>query len=214
LEDILTMSSSHLSSVTRLSLISRAVARQTDAWTELVDLYGPLVAHWCRRFGCDTHATADCVQEVFTAVYISLGRYQPGERAGSFRAWLWTITANKLRDRLRAERPHDRARGGSSAMRGMHAIADPNDAMAEIPDEEPTSSDELRGLMVRAMEQVRAEFEPKTWDIFIRSVVDQLSTQAVAQQYQITEATVRKIRSRIMRRLRKQLGDARDYPIA
>jgi len=214
LEDILTMSSSHLSSATRLSLISRAVARQTDAWTELVDLYGPLVAHWCRRFGCDTHATADCVQEVFTAVYKSLGRYQPGERAGSFRAWLWTITANKLRDRLRAERPHDRARGGSSAMMGLHAIADPNDAMAEIPDDEPTSSDELRGLMVRAMEQVRAEFEPKTWDIFIRSVVDQLSTQAVAQQYQITEATVRKIRSRIMRRLRKQLGDARDYPIA
>jgi len=204
------MSSSHLSSATRLSLISRAVARQADAWSELVDLYGPLVAHWCRRFGCDTHATADGVQEVFTAVYKSLGRYQPGERAGSFRAWLWTITANKLRDRLRAERPHDRARGGSSAMLGMQAIADPNDAMAEIPDDEPTSSDELRGLMRRAMEQVRAEFEPKTWDVFIRSAVDQLSTQAVAEQYEITEATVRKIRSRVMRRLRQQFGDVRD----
>ena len=204
------MSSSQLSDATRLSLISRALARQADAWSELVDLYGPLVAHWSRRFGCDSHATADCVQEVFTAVYKSLGRYEARERAGSFRAWLWTITANKLRDRLRAERPHNRARGGSSAMMSLHAIADPHDAMAEVPDEEPTSTDELRSLMTRAMEQVRAEFEQKTWDIFIRSVVDQLSTQAVAEQYEVTAATVRKIRSRIMRRLRQQLGDARD----
>lgn len=205
------MSSLQSSGATRLSLISRARTHQADAWCELVDLYGPLVAHWCRRFGSDAHTTADCVQDVFTAVYKSLGRYEARDCAGSFRAWLWTITANKLRDRLRAERHHNQARGGSSALIGLQAIADPYNDDAGLSDQDPTSSDELRSLMARAMDQVRAEFEPRTWDIFIRSVVDQLSTQAVAEQYGITEAAVRKTRSRIMRRLRQQLGDAGDH---
>lgn len=201
------MSSSQLTGATRLSLIARALARQDDAWSDLVDLYAPLIAHWCRRFGCDSHATADCVQEVFTSVYRSLGRYQSRDQAGSFRAWIWTITVNKLRDRHRTKRPDHRGRGGSSAMVNLHGIADPYD---DLPDDDPTSTIELRSLMVRAMEQVRTEFEPKTWDIFIRSVVDQLPTHMVAQQYEVTEATVRKTRSRIMRRLRYQLGDAQE----
>lgn len=213
------------SDATRLSLISRARARQADAWCELVDLYGPLVAHWSRRCGFDSHASADCVQEVFTAVYKSLGSYQARRRAGSFRGWLWTITANKIRDRLRAQRPHDRARGGSSALLGLQSIVDPHDPQDSeleapgpgepepepgVPESEPTSSDDLRSLMSRAMEQVRAEFEENTWLIFLRSVVDQQSTQGVAEQFGVTPATVRKVRSRVMRRLRQQMGDIGD----
>ncbi|XZE55198.1 RNA polymerase sigma factor [Planctomycetaceae bacterium SH139] len=206
------------SGATRLSLISRARARQADAWCELIDLYGPLVAHWSRRCGFDSHASADCVQEVFAAVYKSLGSYQARCRAGSFRGWLWTITANKIRDRLRAQRPHDRARGGSSALLGLQSIVDPHDPQdseletpePRVPESEPTSNDDLRSLMSRAMEQVRAEFEEKTWQIFIRSVVDQQSTQGVAEQFGVTPATVRKVRSRVMRRLRQQMGDIGD----
>src|SRR6056297_1031132 len=211
------------SGATRLSLISRARARQADAWCELVDLYGPLVAHWSRRCGFDSHASADCVQEVFTAVYKSLGSYQARRRAGSFRGWLWTITANKIRDRLRVQRSHDRGRGGSSALLGLQAIADPHDPHEDdlpapdlpvpdlpVPEIEPTSSADLRSLMRRAMAEVRTEFEEKTWQIFLRSVVDQQATQEVAEQFGVTPATVRKVRSRVMRRLRQQMGDTSD----
>lgn len=195
------------SAATRLSLISRARARQADAWCELIDLYGPLVAAWIRRSGLDVHATSDCVQEVFTSVYKSLDRYRARDEAGSFRGWLWTITANKMRDRFRGQHLHDQARGGSSALLSLQTIADPNTDAAGIPDEEPTSNDDLRNLMTRAMVQVKAEFEEKTWLIFLRSAVDQLPTQAVAEQFEVTPATVRKIRSRVMRRLRQQFGD-------
>src|SRR5688500_9229018 len=77
---------------TRLSLLARARARETTAWSELVRLYAPLVAHWCRRCGLDSHDAADCMQEVFAAVASSLGTYKPRDANGSFRAWLWTIT--------------------------------------------------------------------------------------------------------------------------
>ncbi len=65
--------------------------------------------------------------------------------------------------------------------------------------------------MARAMEQVRGEFETKTWSIFLRSVVDQVSTEIVAKEFNVQSATVRQVRSRILRRLREQLGDLDDH---
>ena len=195
------------SSLTRASLISRARNRDEAAWCELVDLYGPLIAHWCHRYGFDSHATADCVQEVFSAVSRSLAGYRSQGRSGGFRSWLWTITSNKVRDRIRREHDHDRATGGSTALANLQTLKDPQAESFSLGDEEPTSGDDLRGLMARAMEQVRAEFETKSWEIFLRSTIDQIPTQVVAEQFGVTSATVRQVRSRIMRRLRKQLGD-------
>lgn len=192
---------------TRLSLISRARNRQEDAWCELIDLYGPLVASWCYRRGFNSHATADCVQDVFAAVAKSLASYRATAKHSTFRGWLWTITSNKIRDQARKDHEHDRAVGGSSAMADLQQFANPDSQPVNQIDQEPTSSEEIRQLMARAMEQVESEFEPKTWSMFIRSVVDQLPTEVVAEEFEVTAATVRKARSRIMRRLRLQLGD-------
>ncbi len=54
---------------------------------------------------------------------------------------------------------------------------------------------------------MRGEFTERSWGIFERSVIDNVPTAVVAQQFQVTDATVRQIRSRILRRLRQQLGD-------
>ena len=72
------------SDATRASLLSRARQHDSRAWHELVDLYGPLIAHWCRRSGLDHHAAADCVQQTFTAVLRSLDGYQARSCLGRF----------------------------------------------------------------------------------------------------------------------------------
>ena len=77
------------SNATRSSLLQRAAQRDAQAWRELVDLYGPLVAHWCRRCQLDSHSAADCVQDVFASVAVALEQFQPKQSSGSFRAWLW-----------------------------------------------------------------------------------------------------------------------------
>ncbi len=191
------------SNVTRASLISRARSRDSQAWQTLVDLYGPLVAHWCYRCKLDSHATADCVQDVFAAVAKSLENYQPSNKSGSFRAWLWTITGNKIRDHLRSERRHVEAIGGSTALANLQQVV-------EVPDEEPTADVELERLVARGLESVRQDVEPQTWAIFQRAVLDQISTALVADEFGVSVANVRQIRSRILRRLREQLGDVVD----
>ena len=197
---------SNSSGATRASLIARARGQQSAAWEELVELYGPLVAHWCSRCGLDSHTTADCVQEVFTAVSRSLGRFQAIKTSGAFRSWLWTIAANKIKDVVRTARTQTPGAGGSTALQRLAELPDES----SIPDEEPSDAGELQQLVARGLEQVRTEFEPRTWTIFQRTVVDQLPTDIVAKEFGITAATVRQVRSRVLRRLRLQLGDLAD----
>ena len=88
----------------------------------------------------------------------------------------------------------------------MQQIADP----FPIPDDEPTGDLQLQQLTSRAMAQVQNEFEVRTWQAFWRTIVDGIATGEVAQELQMSEATVRQSRSRILRRLRQQLGDVMD----
>lgn len=197
----------HASSVqgssTRASLIARVRERESQAWYQLVDLYGPLVAHWCHQCGLDSHATADRLQEVFTSVAQGLDRYQPQRSSGSFRGWLWTITRNKIRDAIRRDARHVAAKGGSSAVGQLQRIPD----QPRLPELEPSASEPLNALVARGLQQVRGEFEPRSWAIFERSVIDGQATARVAEEFQVKPASVRQIRSRILRRLRQQLGD-------
>ena len=196
-------SSSH-GSTTRDSLLSRARRRDADAWRELVELYGPLVAHWGFRRSLDAHQAADLVQEVFASVARKLDSFHARRELGAFRSWLWTITANKLRDRYRREGERFVQRGGSTALERLHQIVDPHEAMH---DEEPTGQAQLRSLMMRGLEQVRAEFEPQSWEIFQRLISDQRTTAEVAHEFNQQPAAIRQIRSRVLRRLREQLGE-------
>ncbi len=196
---------------TRISLLARARALDSFAWYELVDLYGPLVAFWCRRRKLDSHAAADCVQEVFSAVSKNLAGFQPRHSSVAFRAWLWSIAKNKIIDAMRSQNAQASPRGGSSANLAMHHIPAPNETSdgsfnSEL-DREPTDVEQNSALVQRAMSQVEADFELRTWQVFTRSVIDQTATIVVADEFGITQAAVRQIRSRVLRRIRQQLGD-------
>jgi RNA polymerase sigma-70 factor (ECF subfamily) len=186
---------------TRLSLLQRASDRESVAWSELVDLYAPLVAHWCRRRGVPSADLPDVVQDVFLAVSRRLSTFQTrGE--GSFRSWLWTITANKILDHGRRASRHVSAVGGSSALVAMKQVPD-----SPLWDDEPSSEDVLQDLFRRGLAQVRDEFETNSWQAFWRTAIDGIPTATVGEELEMTPAAIRQARSRILRRLRQQLGD-------
>jgi RNA polymerase sigma-70 factor (ECF subfamily) len=86
--------SAERSSPTSTSLLERAKARDPEAWRKLVQLYGPFVYGWCRRWGIEPGDSADVVQEVFLAVLTKLGEFRGECR---FSTWLTAITVNKCR---------------------------------------------------------------------------------------------------------------------
>jgi RNA polymerase sigma-70 factor (ECF subfamily) len=142
------------------------------------------------------------VQEVFAVVMGKLGDFQHQATGGGFRAWLWTITHNKLREHYRRERHEALAEGGSSAQRRMNALADVN----SLSDDDPTDDVQLAQLLRRAMTQVEGEFEAGTWRAFWRTVIDAVPTNVVAAELGVSAAAIRQSRSRVLRRLREQMG--------
>ena len=199
------MSGHHDSAVTQSSLLSRARRKDPAAWRSLVDLYRPLLIHWCRQSGLPPASIADCVQDTFIAVARHLDDFQPQRAEGSFRAWLWTITRNKVNDHFRRQ-PAALAAGGSTAHAQLGNLVDP----MTVPSDEPTSAQALDDLVSRGLSQVRLQFSSKHWKIFERLVIDGLTTQQVADDFQKSPAAIRQIRSRILRTLRQQLGDLPD----
>ncbi|MEZ6093816.1 MAG: sigma-70 family RNA polymerase sigma factor [Pirellulaceae bacterium] len=196
------MTSSSTREKTSMSLLRRAADSDSNAWHALVDLYGPLVGNWCLTRGLKPEDASDVVQTVFIAVSKNLSRFQPRNENGAFRAWLWTITRNKIRDWARSQRP-DSAVGGSSANQRIIQL--------EAPDEfepEPTSAFDINELTQRAMSQIRDSIAPQTWNAFWRTVVEGQTTDNVSQELGLSPASVRQARSRVLRKLREQLGDA------
>jgi RNA polymerase sigma-70 factor (ECF subfamily) len=62
-------------------------------------------------------------------------------------------------------------------------------------------------LIHRALELIRAEFTTRTWQAFWRIVVDGQQTIDVAQELSMQPGAVRVAKSRVLRRLRQELGE-------
>jgi RNA polymerase sigma-70 factor, ECF subfamily len=192
-------------SSTSPTLLRRLRLRDAAGWRRFTDLYGPLVFHWCRRQGLSDHDAADVLQEVFAAVARSVETFQqrPG---GTFRGWLWTIARNQMRDYFRRRAGAALAAGGTAAWQALAEVAE---GLSDDPDEY-TDRNELRSLYRRGIELVRGQFEDRTWQIFWQTVVEERPTSEVAVQFGITANAVRQARSRVLRRLREELGDTID----
>jgi RNA polymerase sigma-70 factor (ECF subfamily) len=187
------------SGATSPSLIARARDADPDGWAELHRLYSPLVFSWCRRFGLSLEDAADVTQDVWHAVAGAIGRFE--RERGGFRAWLYTVARNKVHDHFRRAGKRPAAAEGGSAAR---------DRLADLPEVEPeddASAGETVALLRRALEVVRRDFEPHTWEAFWSLAIEGHTAAEVAAALRATPDAVYQAKARVMRRLRETLGE-------
>ncbi len=184
------------------SLIAGLRDGSDDAWERLVEIYAPLARIWCRYGGVREDRIADVLQEVFLAVHRSVDDFRPRADSNGFRGWVWMITRNKIRDHFRSQlQPADPV-GGSTALQRINEVAAPL-----LPDEAPSQPSDTAAMLHRALAYVKVEFRDQTWNAFWRTTVLGEPTDSVAADFGISAAAVRQARSRVLRRLRQQLGD-------
>jgi RNA polymerase sigma-70 factor (ECF subfamily) len=184
---------------TSLTLLERVRAREEEAWTRLVNLYGPLVMRWCEHWDVRGQDADDVRQDVFLAVAAALDGFHRDRAGDTFRGWLRVITRNKLHDHFRRRQHQPEAQGGTEAHLQFQQVAD-----RELPDD---TEEDLGGLYYRALELVRGEFEERTWESFWRVAVEGQAPATVAADLGVTPAAVRKAKSRVLHRLRQEVGD-------
>jgi RNA polymerase sigma-70 factor (ECF subfamily) len=188
---------------TSTSLLERVKLEDPDAWQRLVDLYGPVVYGWCRRWGVSATDAPDVFQEVFAAVAAHVGDFHRDRPGDSFRGWLWTITRNKVRDLFRRRQGRAQAQGGTDAQVRFSQI--PEDASASSL-ADPRSEDRI-ALAQRALTLVRAEIEDRTWEAFWRLTVDGRPGAEVAEELEMSIQAVYQAKCRVLKQVRLQLGE-------
>ena len=192
---------------TSRSLVAGAKLDDPAAWERVVRLYAPLVASWCRRWGVAEQDLGDVLQEVFSAVASHLDRFRLDRPSDTFRGWLSTIAHNKVRDHFRRRVGEPAATGGTEATLHMQQIADPL-SLDHPP--ELTVDPAFDELLLKALDSIRGEFHERTWQAFWRTVVDGRAAVDVAADLEMKPGAVRVAKSRVLLRLRRELGDEPD----
>ena len=169
----------------------------SDAWTRLVELYGPLIRGWLVRHGADQKDVDDVVQDVLTVVLRRLPEFERRHQ-GAFRGWLRAITANCVREHWRRENRQPGPVGGSEFGQFLSDWEDPQSELSRIWDREHDQH-----VARYLIEKIRPQVSESTWQAFSRFALDGLSADEVAQELQTTPNAVFVAKSRVMARFRK-----------
>jgi RNA polymerase sigma-70 factor (ECF subfamily) len=187
-------------SETSSSLLHRARGRDPEAWRRLSELYGPVVYGWVRAAGIREHDAADIVQEVFQSVFTSLDRFRQERPTDRFRDWLWTITRRRAIDLVRQREARPAGAGGDDAQSLLQELPQ------RLPEAgAPAAESDHADLVRRALELVRPEFAEHTWQACMQTAVEGRRPVDVAADLDMSLGAVYVARSRVLKRLRKEL---------
>lgn len=193
---------------TSRSLLVQLKDGQPAAWERLTALYAPLVYHWCREMRLREQDMPDIFQQVFQAVASHIQSFHRDRPGDTFRHWLRAITRNKVRDHFRRIARQAQAAGGTDAQLYFAQLAAPPDD----PDEAdgPDAHDEegeKQQLLQAALDQIRQQVHPHTWQAFWKVVVEGKTPEEVGEELAMRPGTVRVAKSRVLSRLRAELGE-------
>lgn len=183
---------------TPVSLLERlhqpGAASNPAAWNRFVELYTPLLHAWASRLNLSETDAADLVQDVFVVLLRKLPefRYDPGQ---SFRGWLRVVMANQWRDQQR--------RAPVPAVDDLHRVAD---TAAPDPAEIFADREYRASLVRRALDLMRSDFEPATWQACWQVAAEGRAAAEVARELGLSVAAVYAANYRVLRRLRRDLA--------
>jgi len=187
--------------LTRVTLLNRLKdGADADAWHEFVHLYGPVVYGFARKRGLQDADAADLMQEVLRSVARNAVRMEYDPKRGTFRGWLYTVTRNKIYNFLNGQRNRPRATGDAAAQERLDSIAD-----RTTDRDDDWELEYQRRLSDQAMDLVRGEFQPNTWQAFWRTAVEGRAAQEVGGELKMTPGAVYVAKSRVLARLREEV---------
>lgn len=193
--------------LTSLSLIEGLRKNDQSYWGRLNTLYGPIVQNWIRRAGIPTSNVDDICQDVLLAVARNIDQYKHSvERSGSMRRWMWGIARHKIADFWERASRQAGGEGGTGALKRLQTLPD-----APFEDSDPKLLTAMKKALIgRALAILETDFEARTWQAFWKAVVDELPTAEVAEILQMSPASVRQAKYRVLQRLREELGSELD----
>jgi RNA polymerase sigma factor (sigma-70 family) len=183
---------------TSTSLLDRLSQRPDEAaWRRLDLLYRPLILSWLKR-DPGLHGDADdLAQEIMSVVCRELPGFTR-QHTGSFRKWLRTIAANRIKGYHRARQSRPLALGMEADEGPLAQLADDHSELAQLWDKEHNEH-----VVRRLLELMADEFSETHARAFRRVVLDGIKPARAAEELGVSVNVVLLAKSRILQRLRQ-----------
>ncbi len=196
---------------TSASFLLRLQGHDSGAWKDFTELYVPLIRYWCRRRKSllTRPERQDILQDVLQKLSVSIEKFDHTRKERGFRGWLRRITENRINDFLR-----EKAKSGDVS----RLYSDPDHLSILIPAPAPATLDfedeidseqeaaEQHVVLKQILQRIKPEFREKAWDVFRLLCFAEKDSSEVAEIMEMTPDAVRKIRSRILKRLREEFA--------
>jgi RNA polymerase sigma-70 factor (ECF subfamily) len=188
---------------TSKSLLERIQKRDDrEAWQRWLAVYEPWLRSWLRRHQLQAVDVDDLVQNILTVVSQKLPTFIHNGQPGAFRTWLRLILVNQVRYFLRTRRQQARAELLPDWLAQLEA---PASDLSKQWDQEHDQQ-----LVHRLLATVQPEFEPRTWEVFQRLVLEARPAAEVAQHFHMERNAVYVAKARVLARLRQELRGLMD----
>lgn len=189
------------SPVTRATLLLRLRdANDHAAWSDFLQDYGPMLYRFVRSRGLQDADAADIVQDVFRRVGSAIGRLDYEKEKGGFRAWLFTITRNRLYTFFENRKKNGPTGNDTAQLEMLSQAADDRNELSE-----QWELEHLRSLAGIAMKTVQQDSDPKTWSAFRITAVEGRSAAEAGKELSMSTGAIYVAKSRVTARLRAEI---------
>ena len=174
---------------TRASLLSRIRDWQNDSWQEFFETYWKLIYNTARRYDLSDAEAQEVVQETMIGVSRNIPSFRYEPEKCSFKTWLMNLILWRITDQLRRRKEHQPIEG----------------KVLEIPEEREFirnwDADWEKNLASAAMERVKNETTPQTFQIFAFCVLQKKGVDETARVLGLSKARVYLAKHRVYHRI-------------
>ena len=174
------------------------------AWSEFVDIYGPLIYRFGRRKGLQDADATDFTQDVFSEISQQIAKFTYNPELGKFRNWLFVVSSRVLGHRLRKTSKQAQGSGESRVANMLGQIPSPGE------DDDVWEKEYRQHLFSWACERVRHQFKESTWKAFIATAVNGQSAATVANTLDLSVGAVYIAKTRVTQKLKDIISSVDD----
>jgi RNA polymerase sigma-70 factor (ECF subfamily) len=182
----------------------RQTPADVQAWEEFVRRYQPMMRDWCLRWGSPPVDAEDVAQEVLLKLLAAMRTFEY-DPAGSFRAWLKTVTQNAWHDFVKSRR-----RESTADPDRFQAVLDSRAALEDLRSRMEDAYD--RELLDLAMRRVEKRVKPANWRAFQLTAIEGRAAAEAARELGLSVARVFIAKHRVERMLEEEIRILRGEP--
>lgn len=173
-----------------------------QSWQRFYDTYRRLICNVAIKAGLTQHEVDDVLQDTVIGVFRKIQGFEYDPHRGSFKGWLRKLTQWRVVDQLR--RRQNRAARFADETPETDQIEKIPDPAAEVV-AQVWDSEWQTNLLAVALDRVKAQIDPRHYQIYQLYVEQQWPISRVAKTLRVSIALIYITKHRVMKKLRAEV---------